>query len=378
LLQKPYLVNDTSKSTLTTERKEMTSGNKRTKFAIASASALALVASMFAAASPAVAAGYSIGVSNSWAGNAWREEMVCAIKAQATNTGKYDKVLVSSRNTDAAGQSADIRSFITQKVNAIIVNSGDTSANNPAMEEAIAAGIKVIAVDNSVTAKGVTLVSNDQVKYGAVGAEALAKAMGYKGNVLYMRGISGAGADTDRDKGFRAVMKKYPNMKIAKEVFTNWDWAKGGELANQLLVPGKFQGVWTSGIDYPVVEAMGKRLNGKYIPLVGADNNKFLQQTAQLASKGFVGIVVSNPAVIGGAALKVATDMLDGKSVPASNLITPTAWTYKSNKKEIDGLFFKDQEATFSSAIKIPGYTNFTAAQLFRCKAPQDSNDGSR
>ena len=87
----------------------MTSGNKRTKFAIASASALALVASMFAAASPAVAAGYSIGVSNSWAGNAWREEMVCAIKAQATNTGKYDKVLVSSRNTDAAGQSADIR-----------------------------------------------------------------------------------------------------------------------------------------------------------------------------------------------------------------------------------------------------------------------------
>jgi hypothetical protein len=46
-------VNDSSKSTLTTERKEMTSGNKRTKFAIASASALALVASMFAAASPA-------------------------------------------------------------------------------------------------------------------------------------------------------------------------------------------------------------------------------------------------------------------------------------------------------------------------------------
>ena len=139
-------------------------------------SAVALVASMFAAASPAVAAGYSIGVSNSWAGNAWREEMVCAIKAQATNTGKYDKVLVSSRNTDAAGQSADIRSFITQKVNAIIVNSGDPSANNAAIKEAVDAGIKVIAVDNAITAPNTTLVANDQVAYGRVGAAALAKA----------------------------------------------------------------------------------------------------------------------------------------------------------------------------------------------------------
>lgn len=343
---------------------------------VASAAAIALGATL--AIAPAQAAGYIVGVSNSWAGNAWREEMVCAIKAQATLSGKVGKVLVASRNTDAAGQSADIRSFITEKVNAIIVNSGDTAANNPAIADAVAAGIKVIAVDNAITAPNTVLVANDQVKYGAIGAEALAKAMNYKGNILYMRGASGAGADTDRDTGFRAVIKKYPKLKIGKEVFTNWDWAKGGELANQLLVPGKFQGVWTSGIDYPVVGAMTKRLKGKYIPLVGADNNEFLRQTASLASKGFVGIVVSNPAVIGGAALKVAVDALDGKTMKSSYLLTPTAWTYAKNKKEIDMQYFKDQEATFSSAVKIPGYTTFTTAQLFRCKSPQDSNDGSR
>ena len=324
-------------------------------------------------AGASAAATYKIGVSNSWAGNAWREEMVCAIKAEATLSGQVASVLVASRNTDAAGQSSDIKGLADQGVNAIIVNSGDTVQNNVAIQYAQDKGVKVVAVDNSVTAPGTTFVANDQVKYGAVGAEALAKAMNYKGRVLYMRGASGAGADTDRDKGFKAVMAKYPNMKIGKEVFTNWDWAKGGELANQLLVPGKFQGVWTSGIDYPVVNAMKIRLKGKYIPLVGADNNEFVRQTIELASKGFVGIVVANPAVVGGYALRVALNLLDGKTVAASNLLNPAAWTMKSNARDIQSHYYKDQEPAFSSSTSIPGKTTFTAAQLFRCRAPQDS-----
>lgn len=355
---------------------KVVSKTKRSLVAITSSIALILGMSLYAA--PANAAGFTIGVSNGWAGNSWRETMVCAIKAEATLSKKVDKVLVSSRNTDAAGQAADVRAFISQKVNAIIINPGDKDAINPALDEAMKAGIKVIAVDGPVSASGAYIVSNDQKKYGAVGAEALAKAMKYKGNVLYMRGISGHPADTLRDQGFKEVMAKYKKIKVTKEVFTNWDWAKGGELAKQLIKPGKFQGVWTSGIDYPVVEAMKTNLRGKYIPLVGADNNEFLRQTKELASKRFVGIVVSNPAVIGGAGLKVAIDVLEGKSVKNETLLTPTAWTYAANKKDIDSSYFVGQEATFSSAVKIPGYTTFTPAQLFRCKAPQDSDDGSR
>jgi ribose transport system substrate-binding protein len=347
--------------------------NKRSTALFAAVSVVGLIVTMAGVVTPAnAAATYKIGVSNNWAGNAWREEMVCAIKAEASLSGKVAKVTVLSRNTDSAGQSADVRSLITQGVNAIIINSGDTSANNPAIAEAIAAGIKVIAVDNSISAPNTTLVSNDQVAYGAAGAEALAKAMKYKGNILYMRGISGAGADTDRDTGFKSVIKKYPNLKVTKEVFTGWDWTKGGQLANQLLAPGKFQGVWTSGIDYPVVQAMQTRLKGKYIPVVGADNNKFVGMTASLASKGFVGIIVPNPAIVGGAALKVAIDLLDGKTVGAKNLLHPVALTYAHDKALIDSLYFAAQDANFSSTVALKGFTTFTPAQLFRCRAPQD------
>jgi ribose transport system substrate-binding protein len=345
--------------------------NMQTK-AYAVGSAAALVISMVALTPPANAAGYVIGVSNAWAGNSWREEMVCAIKAESTLSGKVASVVVASRTTDSAGQLADVRSLISQGVNAIIVNAGDVNALTPAVDEAVEAGIKVVAVDNAITDKKATIVSNDQVAYGAVGAEALAKAMNYKGNVLYMRGAAGAGADTDRNTGFQKVMKKYPKIKIAKTVFTNWDWATGGTMAKQLLQPGKFQGVWTSGIDYPVVQAMTTKLHGKYIPLVGADNNEFVHQTITLASKGFVGIIVGNPAVVGGAAAKVAIQLLDGKTVASPLLLHPVAWTMATNAKDIAAHYYPDQAATFSSSTSIKGLTSFTASQLFRCRAPQD------
>jgi hypothetical protein len=70
--------------------------------------------------------------------------------------------------------------------------------------------------------------------------------------------------------------------------------------------------------------------------------------------------------------------LLDGKTVPAKNLLTPKALTYKANKAAITANYVPSQEATFSATLSLPGITTFTPAQLFRCKAPQDSDDGSR
>ena len=69
--------------------------SKRIKAGLAVASSIALVMGVSVIAAPAQAAGtYKIGVSNSWAGNSWRETMVCAIKAEATLSGKVASVTV--------------------------------------------------------------------------------------------------------------------------------------------------------------------------------------------------------------------------------------------------------------------------------------------
>ncbi len=47
-------------------------------------------------------ADYVIGVSNTLVGNGWRDEMICAAKAQALASGKVAKVVVVNQNQNGA------------------------------------------------------------------------------------------------------------------------------------------------------------------------------------------------------------------------------------------------------------------------------------
>ena len=192
------------------------------------------------AAEPSAAAGpYHIGFANGGGvGNGWRESSICSVKAQAVSSGAVDKVTVINHDTDAAGQLTDIRDLIAADVDAIIINPNDPDALNPAIDEAIAAGIPVIAVDAFVTAEGAYNLSNDQVEYAYLGAKSLFEQMGKTGAVVYMRGIAGHPADTDRDTGFKKALAEYPDITVAKEVVTKWDPATAVSQINDIMSSG--------------------------------------------------------------------------------------------------------------------------------------------
>src|SRR4051794_22883475 len=56
---------------------------------------------------------YVLGVSNTLVGNGWREEMICAVKAQAKASGVVSKVIIANRNGGPPEQAADIRNLIS-------------------------------------------------------------------------------------------------------------------------------------------------------------------------------------------------------------------------------------------------------------------------
>jgi ribose transport system substrate-binding protein len=307
---------------------------------------------------------YVVGVSNTLAGNGWREQMICSVKAQALASGKVSKVIAISKNGGPTEQIQDLQNLISQGANAIIVNPSDREKLNPVIEQATKKGIVVVAVDQAVSAPTAYVATNDQVAYGREGANWLAKKLGGKGNVLYMRGIDGVPADTDRDTGFKEVMAKYPDIKL-KEVFTGWDFTKGGDIAVQELTSGDYDGVWTSGIDYTVVNAF-KTVGKQPVPVVGADNNEFIQQLLE----GKPGAAVTNPAVIGGVGTAIAIDVLDGKQVKRETLLTPEVWDAAADKSTLEANSFPDRDASFSAAVSVKPYTTYTNEQLFACKGP--------
>ena len=290
----------------------------------AAPSAAASAAAPSAAASAAMKQ-YTIGYSNGGGvGNGFREEQVCTAKAQAKASGEVSNLNVIHRNTDAAGQLSDIRSLIAAGVNAIVFNPNDPTALNPALAEAKAAGIVTVSVDSSVTDPSTWNLYNNQVKYAELGAKWLFDQMGGTGTVWYTRGIAGNSADTDRDTGFKNVLKDYPNIKIvptADGVFTGWDPAKTTQLTNDFISSGqydKIQGIWASGMGKQIVDAI-KAANKPFVPIADADIGGFVSQLLDPTNfPGLKGAAVTNTASVGGAGITLALKLLNGETVTAS------------------------------------------------------------
>lgn len=320
-------------------------------------------------AAPAAPAKWVLGVSNTLVGNGWREEMICAVKAQALASGRVSKVIVANRNGGPAEQIADIRNLISAGANAIIINPSSANALNAVVAQAAARGVKIVSVDQRISAPQAYNVTNDQVAYGRLGAEWLFKKLGGRGNVVEMRGIAGVPADTDRHKGFQQALKKYPQIKVVKQTFTGWSFAPGGKQMLDILNSGvKVDGVWTSGIDYTVVNAF-KTAGKPYVPVVGADNNEFLRQLISLNPK-FQGSAVTNPATIGGVGAAVAIRVLGGGTVQRWVKLTPQVWDMKTAAKTIRSYYSPKRPPTYSSQLFVKPWTTYTAAQLTGCKGP--------
>jgi len=312
---------------------------------------------------------YVLGVSNTLVGNGWREEMICSVKAQAAASGKVSSVKIANRNGGPAEQSADLRNLISAGVNAIVVNPSSSSALNSVIAQAASRGIKVVSVDQRVTAKQAYNATNDQVAYGRLGATWLFKKMGGKGNVVEMRGIAGVPADTDRHTGFTAALKEYPGIKVVKSTFMGWNFATAGKQMLDILNSGvKVDGVWNSGADYTVITAF-KTAGKPLVPIVGADNNEFLHQMLVQYPK-LQAAAVTNPAVIGGAGAAVAIKLLQGQKVQPWVKLKPLVWSMPGSRAEIKANYSPKRAPTYSARLQIKPWTTYTTAQLTACKGP--------
>ena len=341
-------------------------------------------------AAPSEAAeAFKIGYSNGGGvGNGFREEQVCTAKAEALASGQVSELTTIHRNTDAAGQLQDIRDLIAKGVDAIVFNPNDPAALNPALAEAKAAGIETVSVDAYVTDPDTYNLYNNQIEYAKLGAKWLFEQMGGTGTVYYMRGLAGHPADSDRDIGFKEVLKDYPNIKVvpnADGVATGWDPATTTTLINEFISSGQYddiQGIWTSGMDSQVVDAI-KAAGKPYVPIVGADLGAFVGQLLDETNyPGLKGAAVTNTAAVGGAGVALALKLLNGETVatdpsasqPNTVLLKPVvaenvtdAGKALLKSWQVDGL-----DPLWPLGLQIDGYTTYTPEQAVACKGPNE------
>jgi inositol transport system substrate-binding protein len=208
-----------------------------------------------------------IGVSMSQFDDTWLTYLRESMDSKAKSYPDGVKLQFEDARSDVVKQLSQVESFISQKVDAIVVNPVDTAATRKITEAAVKAGIPLVYVnrrpDDLKLPKGVVTVASNDLEAGEMQMQYLADKMGGKGEIVILLGDLANNSTTNRTKGVKEVLAKYPQIKVEQEQTGIWLRDKGMTLVNDWLTQGrKFDAVVSNNDEMAIGAAMALQQAG--------------------------------------------------------------------------------------------------------------------
>lgn len=221
---------------------------------------------------------------------------------------------VADAQDDAARQADDIQNFISQNVDAILINPVDSKAVVSSIKATNSANIPVILIDRGSEGGDVlTTVASDNVEAGKMAAEFVVKELGEKAKAFELSGVPGASATVDRGKGFNKIAKT--KLDVLSSQSANFDRAKALNTAQNMIQGHKdVQVIFAQNDEMALGAAQAVKSAGlKDILIVGIDG----QPDAHDAIKNgdITATIAQQPAKMGEIAIQAAIDHYQGKKV---------------------------------------------------------------
>ncbi len=164
---------------------------------------------------------------------AWRLSMMQSLKWQDTTFMALDPQM------KAETQVKMMEDLIKEGYNAIILQPIDATQLADGLKKAEAKGIHVITLNTDIPHPHAAHVTMDDYGAGQLVGETIGKSINGKGNVAIIQSPPGALAGVQREKGFRAAMTKFPNIKIVDAQNAEWRKDKATEVMKNFLQANK-------------------------------------------------------------------------------------------------------------------------------------------
>jgi ABC-type sugar transport system substrate-binding protein len=177
-----------------------------------------------------------VGYAQLGAESEWRTANTASVKEAAEELGVELKFSDAQQKQEK--QIEAIRSFIAQKVDVIGLPPVVTTGWEPVLKEAKDAGIPVILVDRRADVPEelyASYIGSDFVEEGRKAGRIMADLTKGHANIVELVGTVGSAPATDRYKGFREVLKDYPDMEIIDSASGDFTVAQGKEVMEAFL-----------------------------------------------------------------------------------------------------------------------------------------------
>lgn len=251
----------------------------------------------------------SIGFSVSTLNNPFFVTLSEGAEAKAEEEGA-DLIAVDAGD-DAAKQTSDIEDLISRNISVLIVNPVDSDAVAPAVQDAVAAGIKVISVDRVVNGVDVDCaIASDNVEGARMATEYMVSLIGEGAKTAEIQGTSGASATIDRGEGFHLVADE--QLDVVSSQTANFSRSEGMTVMENILqAQPDLKGVFAHNDEMALgaVEAIGNR----DIVVVGFDATD--DALAAIQQGRMAATVAQKPDLMGATAVETAISLVNGETV---------------------------------------------------------------
>lgn len=254
----------------------------------------------------------TVGFSVSTLNNPFFVTLTDGAEAKAKEAGI--ELIVVDAGDDAAKQASDIEDLLSKNISVLIVNPVDSDAVAPAVEDAIAQGVKVIAVDRGVNGVEIDCsIASDNVAGAKMATEYLVTLVGEGAKVAELEGVPGASATIDRGEGFHVVADE--QLDVVSKQTANFNRSEGMTvMENMLQANADIQGVFAHN-DEMALGAL-EAISGKEIVVVGFDATD--DAIAAIKEGKMAATVAQQPELMGSTAVETAVKLLAGETVEAS------------------------------------------------------------
>lgn len=176
---------------------------------------------------------YTVGVSQCTTTDAWRKAMLTDMRIEASGFPGME-LQIADADDDNDRQIAQIREFIRQKVDLLIVSPNETDPLTPVVEEACAAGIPVILVDRKIRSDRYTVfIGADNYEIGRSVGLYVNSLVQPESTVLEVWGSTRSSSAGERHAGFVDALATDPNIRL-RTITGNWRYETARQAAAAL------------------------------------------------------------------------------------------------------------------------------------------------